>query len=172
MKIMSTAVDNGYLKAEYGINTPEKDRVLYGIPQRSFPICWSDVPQNTKSFALVCIDYDNVEDEGVTWIHWLVSDIAGECRGMDDDEAVKGNLVQGRTSWALPYGPYEEIPDSIIASYGGPAPDRTHEYEIEIFALDIIPNLENGFYYNKLRKIINEHTIEKAILKFYYKGAE
>lgn len=172
MKIKSPAIVNGYLKDEYGINTPEKDRIVYGIPQRSLPLEWEDVPEGTESFAIVCMDYDNTEDEGVPWVHWLVSDIGSDVRGLDDDEAAEGKLIQGMTSWALPYGPYEEIPDEAAIGYGGPAPGRTHEYEIELFALDVKPQLENGFYYSKIRKITEDHTIAKAVLKFNYRGSE
>lgn len=170
MKLTSKAVVDGYLDPEYGINTTDESRIKYGIPQRSFPLEWTDVPEGTESFAIICMDYDNVEDEGVPWVHWLVSDIDKNCRALEDDEASKGTLVQGMTSWALPYGPYEGIPTEYIANYGGPAPGRDHEYEVEIFALDMKPELETGFYYNKIRKIAQEHAIDKAMLRFTYKG--
>ena len=41
MKFTSPAIVNGFLKDEYGINTPEKDRIVYGIPKRSLPLEWS-----------------------------------------------------------------------------------------------------------------------------------
>lgn len=172
MKLKSPAIVDGYLLPEYGINTPDESQIKYGIPQRSLPLEWEDAPAETKSFAIICMDYDNVEDEGVPWVHWLVSDIPADRTGLADNEAETGNLVQGMTSWALPYGPYEGIPTEYIARYGGPAPGRTHEYEFEIYALDIEPGLETGFYYNKLRKIVREHEIDKAILKCFYKGQE
>lgn len=170
MIIKSPAVKDGYLLPEYGINTPYKDEIKYGIPQRSFPLEWDDVPEGVESFAIVCIDYDNVEDEGVPWVHWLVSDIDKNCRSLKENEAVEGNLVQGTTSWAIPYGPYEGIPEELVRRYGGPAPERVHEYEVEIYALDIKPCLENGFYFNKIRKIAQEHTVDKAMLRILYRG--
>ena len=170
MKLTSKAVVDGYLDPEYGINTTDESQIKYGIPQRSLPLEWDEVPEATESFAIVCMDYDNVEDEGVPWVHWLVSDIDKDVRGLADNQAEDENLIQGMTSWALPYGPYEGIPTEYISRYGGPAPGRTHEYEIELFALDIKPNLEKGFYYNKIRKIAEEHAIDKATLRFLYKG--
>lgn len=168
MKLKSKAIVNGCLKPEYGTNTVDLSQVKYGIPQRSFPLEWDDVPEGTESFALVFIDYDNVEDEGVPWIHWLLSDLDKEKRYLDDGEAFSQELIQGRNSWDLPYGPYEEIPEEYITRYGGPAPGRTHEYEIEFFALDIKPELKTGFYYNKIRRIIEKHQIEKTVLRFRY----
>ena len=170
MKLTSKAMTNGYMDPEYGIKTTDENQIKYGIPQRSFPLEWDDVPEGTESFAIICMDYDNVEDEGVPWVHWLVSDIDKDRRSLEDNEASKGTLIQGMTSWALPYGPYEGIPAEYIANYGGPAPGRPHEYEVEIYALDIKPNLETGFYYNKIRKITQEHAIDKAVLKFIYEG--
>lgn len=172
MKLTSKAVVDGYLKPEYGINTPNKEEIVHGIPQRSFPLEWDEVPEGVQSFAIICMDYDNVQDEGVPWVHWLVSDIPADCRSLEENEAAGGKLIQGMTSWALPYGPYEGIPQEVIANYGGPAPGRTHEYEVEIFALDCKPDLQNGFYYNKIRKVVQNHAIDSALLKFNYVGAD
>lgn len=168
MKLKSSAVVDGCLKPEYGINTKDESQIQYGIPQRSFPLEWEDVPEGTESFALVFMDYDNVEDEGVPWVHWLVSDLEKERRALEDNEAASQELIQGTTSWALPYGPYEGIPEEYITRYGGPAPGRTHEYEIELIALDVKPELKKGFYYNTIRRVIEEHQIERAILRFNY----
>ena len=110
MKLTSKAMTNGYMDPEYGIKTTDESQIKYGIPQRSFPLEWDDVPEGTESFAIICMDYDNVEDEGVPWVHWLVSDIDKDRRSLEDNEAAKGTLIQGMTSWALPYGPYEGIP--------------------------------------------------------------
>ena len=172
MKFTSPAIVDGFLKDEYGINTPEKDRIVYGIPKRSLPLEWSEVPAGTESLAIICMDYMNAEDEGVPWVHWLVSDIPADKAGLADDEAATGNLIEGMTSWALPYGPYEEIPDEAAIGYGGPAPGRTHEYEFELYAFDAKPQLERGFFINALRKFAEEHTIEKAVLKVNYRGSE
>ena len=52
--------------------------------------------------------------------------------------------------------------------YGGPAPGRRHTYELTIYALDLIPDLKEGFYYADLRNAMEGHILDKAVLKMYY----
>lgn len=171
MILKSSAIRDGYLDAEYGINTPFHEEIRFGIPMRSFPLEWYDVPPETESFALVCIDYDNVEDEGVPWIHWLAANIPGNQRSLRENAAAEGSLSQGINSWALPYGPYEDIPAELTVGYGGPAPGRTHEYEITLYALECYIPVEQGFYYSTLRKEIFKHKIEEATIVCKYAGS-
>lgn len=163
------AVKDGCLAPEFGINSPWKNEIVCGIPRRSIPLEWSMVPEGSKSLAIVFEDFDNIEDEGVHWIHWLVADIPPTATGLEENSSCsRDELIQGRTGWALPYGPYEKIPYQLTIGYGGPAPERKHEYELTLFALDAVLEMKNGFFYNQFRRLAEGHILDKKTLKFYY----
>lgn len=168
MIVKSEAVINGVLNTEYGINTDRTDDIIYGIPKRSFPFEWDDVPEGTESFAVEFMDYDNTEDEGVPWVHWIALGIAPDKRCFKDNEAADADIINGKNSWSMPYAPYDQIPDSAAEGYGGPAPGRPHEYELTVYALDFMPEIESGFCYNSFRKTVQEHKISEGKLIFLY----
>lgn len=166
-ELRSESVKNGILPDQYGIKN--KNSLMEGVPTLSFPLTWENPPKGTVSFALVFEDYDNVEDEGVVWIHWLVANIPADVRGLWEDESrTNSDLIQGRNSWALPYGPYAGISQDVICHYGGPAPERVHEYECTLFALDCFFDLTNGFCLNQLRRSMDGHVLAKTTLKMQY----
>jgi len=167
----SSAIKGGYLEDKYGICTRDADDIAEGVPQRSFPLRWGNVPDGTESLSLVFIDYDNVKDEGVPWIHWLVAGISADIRFIDENiSRSEADIIQGRNSWAMPYAPYGNISEDIICHYGGPAPTGIHKYELTLFALDRVSDLHNGFYYNEMRDSMTGHIIEKQKISMYYDG--
>ena len=40
--------------------------------------------------------------------------------------------------------------------------------EIWLYALDYVPNLKDGFWYNDLRRAMKGHVLEKACLSGFY----
>lgn len=166
-EIYSDAVICGTLSDEYGINNLSS--LVEGVPTISFPLTWGNAPEGTVSFSLVFEDFDNVEEEGVPWIHWLITNIPAEIQSLAKDESRSNpKLIQGRNSWALPYGPYVGISQDVICHYGGPAPGRSHEYECTLYAMDCFLDLTNGFYLNQLRKAMEGHILGKTTLKMKY----
>ena len=166
-EIYSDAVVHGILSDEYGINNLNNQ--LEGVPTVSFPLSWKNPPAGTASFSLIFEDFDNVEEEGVVWIHWLIADIPADVSGLIENESrTNPDLIQGRNSWALPYGPYVGISQDVICHYGGPAPGRPHEYECTLYALDCFLDLKKGFYLNQLRKAMEGHVLSKTTLKMQY----
>ena len=165
-QLKSEGIRNGLILDPYGINA---DNNKQGVPQRSLPYEWEGVPEGTKSFAIVFQDYDNVPDEGFSWLHWLVADIPAVIRSLADNASREdGTLVQGTNSWSIPYGPYAEIEEDLTRHYGGPAPERRHEYETKIYALDAVLGLQPGFYYNELLRAMEGHILAEATLKGCY----
>lgn len=166
-EIHSDAVSHGILSDEYGINNATN--LMEGVPTVSFPLGWKNPPANTVSFSLIFVDFDNVEDEGVMWIHWLVADIPADISDLPKN-ASRSNpkLIQGKNSWALPYGPYVGISQDVICHYGGPSPGRPHEYECTLYALDCLLDLKNGFYLNQLRNAMEGHILAKTTLSMQY----
>lgn len=167
--IKSTEIANGYMNDKYGNKGPA-DNMIQGIPQTSFPIYWEDAPEGVKSFAVIFMDNDNAKDEGFPFVHWLVCDIPAACNCLEENASRDNRqMVQGTNSWSTSFGPYEKYEGEITRRFGGPAPEGcVHEYEMTIYALDCKLDLEEGFYYNDLRKEMRGHIIDRAKLLFMY----
>jgi phosphatidylethanolamine-binding protein (PEBP) family uncharacterized protein len=55
------------------------------------------------------------------------------------------------------------------SGYGGLAPsDGDHLYELHAYALDALPDLENGFNYNVLYRKMDGHILDEFTLKALY----
>lgn len=164
--LKSSGIREGVIKAQYGSQSQDKES---DIPQISPPFSWQDAPKGTKSYAITFLDYDNVEDEGVVWIHWLVADIGADVQSLVENASRENKLlIQGKNSWSLPYGPYAGTEPYLQCRYGGPAPARKHTYEIAIYALDKVLGMEAGFTYNTLRTGMQGHVLGKSTLQACY----
>lgn len=167
LELMSEGIQQGWIGREYGIHSEDQE---WGIPGLSFPLRWQGEPEGTKSFAITFLDYDNIEDEGVMWIHWIAAGIPPHVHELEADASRQAAwLIQGKNSWSIGIGPYQGIPEKYTEGYGGPAPNRKHEYEITLYALDRMPDFGQGFYYNQLRKMIEEHGLASARIRACYK---
>lgn len=114
-------------------------------------LSWEDVPGKTKSFALSVADPDA---PGGTWIHWLVHDIPKDVRSIE----------QG----GLPKGAKQVENDFGMKEYGGPCPPSgAHRYIFTLYALGV-EHLEGVNKRNFFDKV-EEHTIDKTVLKGLYK---
>lgn len=96
------------------------------IPQRftcdggnlSPPLQWSDAPEETCSFVLLC---DDPDAPGGTWHHWAVYDIPPDQSGLVDNAAQKARLKQATNdSGRLAMGDHVHRPDtaSTIIAFG------------------------------------------------------
>ncbi len=163
LKVFSDAFVNGWIQDKYGKKSPD---CVQGVPQLSFPIRWEDAPAQTKSFALVFIDYDNVIGEGIIWVHWLAANIPASVSEIREDAArTDRSLIQGKNTWAFQLG----NDNPVCNMYGGPAPeDRPHEYELYLYALSDMLDLENGYYYNEFLKEIRGKVLDTAVIRGVY----
>ncbi len=96
------------------------------------PLRWSDPPEGTRSFALICDDPDAPVG---TWVHWVMYNIPPDQRALAEGVPTVGILPdgarQGRNSWPHRLG------------YGGPCPPSgTHRYVFKLYALDTLLDLE------------------------------
>lgn len=168
LTLTSPAFQDGKIEKRFG-NLGDEANMKFGIPQTSFPLNWEGAPDGTKSYAIVFIDYDDVKDEGFPFIHWLACDIPASENGIPENASRNDpGFHQGYNSWCIPFGAYAEIPEDYALHFGGPAPEYEHEYEVWLYALDYVPNLEDGFWYNELRRAMKGHVLEKALLSGYY----
>ena len=114
-------------------------------------LSWEDVPSETKSFVFSVTDPDA---PGGTWIHWLVHDIPKDVRKIE-----RGGLPKGAKQVENDFG---------MKEYGGPCPPSgTHRYTFTVYALDT-EHLEGVNKRNFFDKV-EEHTLDKAVLKGLYK---
>ena len=111
-------------------------------------LSWGDVPEKTKSFALIVDDPDAPSG---TWVHWLVKDMPA------DKREIKENSIPGK----------QVINSFGKSNYGGPCPPSgTHRYFFKLYALDVETlKAENrdDFY-----KEAEKHKIAKAALQGDY----
>ena len=105
---------------------------------------WGDVPEGTKSFALIV---DDPDAPGGNWVHWLVKDIPADVREIKEN-GVPGTQVEN---------------DFGKEAYGGPCPPSgVHRYFFKLYALDVMLNLEAGLTKKDLLRKMEGHIIEEA----------
>jgi Raf kinase inhibitor-like YbhB/YbcL family protein len=86
---------------------------------------WSDAPETTRSFVLLC---DDPDAPAGTWRHWAAYDIPADRAAL-----VEGAAQQGK-------GFKQAINDFQQPGYGGPCPPRgdgIHRYRFRLLALAV-----------------------------------
>lgn len=165
MRIISSGIQNGRILDQYGKRGTQKN--AYGVPTYSLPFTILDAPQGTKSFAIVLEDKDAIPvTGGFAWIHWTACNITrSEIR--ENESQTSDDFVQGLNSWPSIQG--GSLPQEDCCCYGGMgAPDRPHIYELHVFALECILDLEKGFWANELYRAMDGHILESSTLKGQY----
>jgi Raf kinase inhibitor-like YbhB/YbcL family protein len=138
MKIESTAFKSG---------KPIPKKYTCSGENISPPLDFLDVPDETKSFALIVDDPDAPNG---TFDHWLAWNIPGATRSLLENARVPN---QGKNG-------YKDL------RYRGPCPPpgNPHRYFFKLFALDILLNVPDGISKSQLEKAIEGHILEKAEL--------
>lgn len=166
MIVTSTGIIDGYIKDEYGGRGKQFNE--NGIPTYSLPFKIENAPKNTVSFALVLEDKDAYPvTKGFVWIHWLAANITRyELKENESQHAM--DFIQGCNSWTSIQGNQQQ--KELSCFYGGMMPpDKEHLYELHMFALDTMLNLENGFLLNELYHEMEGHIVDRYTLKGFYK---
>ncbi len=113
------------------------------------PLTLSNIPEGTKSLALI---NDDPDAPMRTWNHWLIWNIkpTGEIK----ENSAPG--TQGKNSWGR-------------NDYGGPCPPKgTHRYFFKLYALDREMDLPEGATKSELEKAMVGHILEQAELVGLY----
>jgi len=114
-------------------------------------LAWDDVPPETQSFALTCLDPDAPMG---TWVHWLVCDIPKNVH----------EIPQGSSPGK------EIINDFKKTAYGGPCPPSgVHRYFFTIYALKV-SKLDNPTKQNFV-ELCKKNALASAELMGKYKRA-
>jgi Raf kinase inhibitor-like YbhB/YbcL family protein len=125
---------------------------------RSPGLTWSEVPVDTRSFALICDDPDAPRR---TWVHWVLFNLPAD--------AVE--LAEGVPDLPeLPSGARQGVNDGGDLGYGGPCPPPggPHRYFFRLYALDTLLNLMPGVTRSDLDQAMETHILADATLMASY----
>ncbi len=116
------------------------------------PLQWSDPPENTRGFAVICEDPD--APRGV-WTHWLLLNIPAESRELTEGVAKSPTLPDGSVQGANDFGK---------VGYGGPAPPpgKPHRYFFKLYALDQRLDLPAGTKKDRVAAALQGHILAEA----------
>lgn len=167
MKVTSEAIFNGVIHDRHGKHGSDFNE--NGMPTNSIPLKIEEAPQATKSYAIVIEDKDAFPvSGGFSWIHWTAANITKNELKENESQSAK-DFVQGVNSWMSIQGGSQSR--ELSSFYGGMAPpDSTHLYEIHVYALDKMLDLENGFMYNDLYKEMRGHILDSFTLVGEYRN--
>lgn len=172
MNLTITSFDDGAaIPGDYALCVPDDaDHVTFSA-NRNPHVQWSDVPEGTRSFALICHDPDvpsrpdDVNQEGrsvpeelprVDFFHWVLVDIPADVREIPAGTDSDGVTPHGKELGPMQYGVrgrndftdwFEGDADmeGTYGGYDGPCPpwndERLHHYRFTLYALDV-PSLE------------------------------
>jgi Raf kinase inhibitor-like YbhB/YbcL family protein len=159
--------DGSTIPGQYAFCVPATEGHVTLAPNRNPHVVWGNAPQDTRSFALLCIDADaptdptNVNREGVTvpsdlpradFSHWVLIDIPATVREIPEAAASDGVTPKGKPVGPTPHGlagrnDYTSwfAGDADMAGtyggYDGPCPpwndELVHHYRFSIYALDV-----------------------------------
>ncbi|UCG53812.1 MAG: YbhB/YbcL family Raf kinase inhibitor-like protein [Candidatus Latescibacterota bacterium] len=120
---------------------------------------WTNAPENTMSFALICDDPDAPMG---TWVHWVLFNLPPETA-----ELVEGVPAQPEG----PDGAKQGISDFKRPGYGGPCPPpgKPHRYYFKLYALDTMLELKDKATKRDLEKAMEDHILAKGQLMGTYK---
>jgi Raf kinase inhibitor-like YbhB/YbcL family protein len=125
-------------------------------------LTWSDVPEGTKSVALIVDDPDAPDPASpkMTWVHWVLYNIPSTI----------SSLPEGVKEKDLPKGTLQGLNDWKRTGYGGPCPPiGKHRYFHKLYALDILlPDLKQPAK-AKLEKAMEGHILSRAELVGLYR---
>ncbi len=109
---------------------------------------WDNIPENTKSIAIIC---DDPDAPAGTWIHWIIFNIPPEMNELTEkfphDSIMDNGIKQGLNS-------------SNFVGYQGPCPPSgEHRYFFKIYALDIILDIGYNIHKEDLLSVIDSHVL-------------
>ena len=140
--------DNGTLATKNACSDKERTPNCVG-ENVSPPLAWSNVPESTKSFALVLLDPEGRAPAGVS--HMVVYGIPAEVKGFAEGELSKPSdkFVGGKNLMgsAIYFGP-------------GPPPNVDwHHYTFTLVATDLDPKaLQPGMTREELAAALKDHV--------------
>jgi Raf kinase inhibitor-like YbhB/YbcL family protein len=113
------------------------------------PLAWSEPPEGTKSWALICDDPDAPMG---TWVHWVVFNLPADERELAENQPRDEKLSNGAAQGKNDFGDL---------GYGGPAPPKgkPHRYFFKLYAVDTSIDLKPGATKAELLKALEGHVL-------------
>ncbi|GAB4372986.1 MAG: YbhB/YbcL family Raf kinase inhibitor-like protein [Calditrichia bacterium] len=127
-------------------------------PDVSPPLNWENLPDGTKSIALICDDPDAPMG---TWVHWVIFNIPPSEKSLPENvaktERLDNGAIQGKN-------------DFRRIGYGGPCPPGgTHRYYFKIYALRSMLDLKPGATKKELLEAMKGLVLGEGQLMGKYK---
>jgi Raf kinase inhibitor-like YbhB/YbcL family protein len=158
--LSSTAVqDNGTLATKNACNDKQRTPNCVG-ENLSPPLAWLNVPDGTKSFALVLVDPEGRAPAGVT--HMVVYGIPADVKGFAEGELSKPSekFVGGKST----------MNQGVYFGPGTPPNTDWHHYTFTLIATDLDPKaLEPGMTREELATALQNHVKGSAGLVTRFK---
>jgi len=118
------------------------------------PLAFGDVPAGARSLALIVDDPDAPDPSApkMTWVHWVVYDMAPSTAGLP-------------AGGALPAGARDGLNDWKRIGYGGPCPPvGRHRYFFKLYALDTALSFAHPPTKAQLEQAMKGHVLAHAEL--------
>lgn len=118
------------------------------------PLQWSNIPLQTKSFAIVM---DDPDARPLTFTHWIIFNIPAGTTQLQ--EAVSKDLT-------LQDGSKQGKNDFGKIGYNGSKPPsgQTHHYVFTIYAIDTVLELKAGISIQEFQKAVSGHILANGTL--------
>ena len=197
MKIRSDSFANGApIPPEFALGARDGERGFGG--NRNPHLAWSEVPDGTRAFALLCIDTDAPTDPALVangnvdipsahprgdFVHWAVADIPADVReiaaGSCSDGVTRGGKGMGRdaggqrglndyTGWFAGDAGMGGDWYGSDGPYPPPHDARVHRYFFRLFALDAPLDLPAGFTAGDVLRAMHGHVLAEAAIHGTY----
>jgi len=134
-------VDGGVIPVEFAFGRIDPKQHVALSDNRNPHLAWDGVPPGTRSFAIICHDYDvpskpdDVNQEGrevpadlprVDFYHWVLVDLPADCRSVAAGSHSDGVTPKGKPGPAAPGGARHGIND--YTSWFASDPDMAGDY--------------------------------------------
>lgn len=126
-------------------------------PDVSPPLEIKNIPEGTKSMALISDDPDAPRG---TWVHWVLYDWPPSQTTLPENLPKTGDLANGAK---------QGTNDFRRVGYGGPCPPSgTHRYFFKVYALDTVLGKPAGLTKAQLEAAMKGHILAEGVLMGRY----
>lgn len=132
------------------------DRFTCSGDDRSPALMLADVPDDTRSFAIVVDDPDAPRG---TFVHWLIWNVPADRTEIPEGVALGDEAVDGLGGAVQGMNGFGEI------GYRGPCPPAggPHHYRFHAYALETVLDIDPGSDRETLENALDGHVIEEAV---------
>lgn len=118
------------------------------------PLLWSGVPEETRSFAILCEDPDA---PGGRFVHWVLYNLPADAAELAEGVPPEPELPSGARQGTTDFG---------RVGWGGPCPPpgRPHRYVFTCLALGITVAMDPGTTLDELRAAVRDDVLAEASL--------